>query len=282
MRPERETAPPSESAVSESEITAANDDQVKPTALPIGMGDLLAIMERPQSRPDARPVDLEAHSLANLVPTMSADDYKALVGDIRSRGLMHPVVLYEGKILDGRHRYRACIEVGRGIDFAEYTGKDPIGYVLSENLNRRHMTPGQISGIILKSDSLRQVAADAAARKTAGTNQYTPPKSLSPHGGEASAPLPKGKTTELLAKELGIGKSTLERVKRVQRRGAGTDAEADLGRDDRSRRRTDRSGTQGRNVPTPQGQATTTAAPRCIPRRDPPVREERETTRHPS
>jgi ParB-like chromosome segregation protein Spo0J len=108
------------------------------------MPDLMAIMARPQSRPDfIDPGDLHHHRMAALVPPMTPGEYRKLKADINDRGLMVPVVLYEGEILDGRHRYRACRELGRGVDFAEYMGDDPVGYVLAVNVHRRHLTQEQ-------------------------------------------------------------------------------------------------------------------------------------------
>lgn len=51
---------------------------------------------------------MDFHPIANLFPLMTGDEYLALVEDIRANGLLEPVVLYEGKILDGRNRYNAC------------------------------------------------------------------------------------------------------------------------------------------------------------------------------
>lgn len=108
------------------------------------MPDLPAMMERPQSRPDfVDPGDLEAHPLADLFPAMATDDLEALVNDIAERGLMQPIVLYEGKILDGRNRYWACRWIPRAAAFAEYTGNDPVGYVVAVNVHRRHLTASQ-------------------------------------------------------------------------------------------------------------------------------------------
>ena len=54
----------------------------------------------------------EIHELAALIPEMSADEFRGLCDDIRTNGLIEPIVLYEDRVLDGRHRYRACIETG--------------------------------------------------------------------------------------------------------------------------------------------------------------------------
>jgi len=88
---------------------------------------------------------MEVHEIANLFPMMDEVDFENLVNDITTNGYDEdrPIILYEGKILDGRNRYKAC--QGRLIEpkFKEYTGKDPVGYVISRNLNRRHLNASQ-------------------------------------------------------------------------------------------------------------------------------------------
>jgi len=88
-------------------------------------------------------MEYEIHELCAMFPLMPQDQFNALVDSIKDNGLLSPVVLYEGKILDGRHRYKACINLGLVPKFEEYGGEDPLGYVLAHNLSRRHLDESQ-------------------------------------------------------------------------------------------------------------------------------------------
>jgi hypothetical protein len=85
---------------------------------------------------------MEVHPLALTYPPMSAEEMEALVADITARGLRHPIIRYEGKILDGRNRYQACQLAGVVPVFVDYTGDDPLGEVNTQNLSR-DLTPAQ-------------------------------------------------------------------------------------------------------------------------------------------
>ena len=86
---------------------------------------------------------LEPHRLAVLFPSMGRYEYEELKDDILRNGLRMPIVLYEGRILDGRNRYLACKELGIPPRFVNYEGDDPEGVVASLNLQRRHLNPSQ-------------------------------------------------------------------------------------------------------------------------------------------
>ena len=85
----------------------------------------------------------EAHEIAKIFPKMQADELEALTLDIKQHGLIEPILLFEGKILDGRNRYSACIKANIEGMFAEYEGSDPVSHVLSLNLKRRHLDESQ-------------------------------------------------------------------------------------------------------------------------------------------
>jgi len=83
------------------------------------------------------------HEAANIFPLMEGTEFDELVQDIRDNGLRTPVELYEDKIIDGRNRYRACLEAGVEPLYVNVSPSDPVAYVLSKNLYRRRLTASQ-------------------------------------------------------------------------------------------------------------------------------------------
>ena len=83
------------------------------------------------------------HPLAECFPLLPLVELQTLALDIAKNGVIHPIVIFEGKILEGRNRYRACQMVGIVPSCEDYTGTDPRGYVISANAMRRDLTKGQ-------------------------------------------------------------------------------------------------------------------------------------------
>jgi hypothetical protein len=86
---------------------------------------------------------LEFHPLANIFPMMTAEETNALGEDMLKHAQREPIWLYEGKILDGRNRYNACILKEIEPRFTEFRGPDPLAFVVSANLHRRQLNAGQ-------------------------------------------------------------------------------------------------------------------------------------------
>jgi hypothetical protein len=109
----------------------------------------------------------EAHELALVFPPMSELEFAAFKEDIREQGQQEAIVLYEGKILDGLHRYRACRELGRDPRVVRFEGNPRAAaqLVLGRNFHRRHLTTSQRALIAAEMCKLRP-------RGNTGTSPY--------------------------------------------------------------------------------------------------------------
>lgn len=90
---------------------------------------------------------MEYHPHVKLFPPMLAEERETLKQDIAANGIHTPIILCEGKILDGRHRYEAAVELGMPhseIPFRELAkNEDPMRCALSANFHRRHLSASQ-------------------------------------------------------------------------------------------------------------------------------------------
>lgn len=92
------------------------------------------------------------HDYANLFPMLDAAAQDALRADVQEYGVREPVILFAGRILDGRNRYMAARDLGQDFPVADFEGTDAeaLSYVLSTNLHRRHLTESQRAAVAAK------------------------------------------------------------------------------------------------------------------------------------
>jgi len=134
---------------------------------------------------------LELHPLSAIFPRMHGAEFNALRDDIAANGLRESVVILDGQILDGGNRYRACLEVGVDPRLQEFHGPDPVAYVLSKNLHRRHLSPGQQAAIVASA----QDWAKAQTRGGNGSNQHDASKAATlPVSSDGDSPAPRRDT----------------------------------------------------------------------------------------
>ena len=98
----------------------------------------------------------EQHPFAAILPDMTPGQYRTLLQDIHRHGLLEPIVLFENKVLDGRHRLRACVEANVSARFVEFDGKDPVSFVITRNIHRRHLNKGQLALAAARAATLRK------------------------------------------------------------------------------------------------------------------------------
>jgi hypothetical protein len=123
------------------------------------------------------------HPVAELFPMLPDDELAELAEDIRINGLQQPIVLDEdGTLIDGRNRWAACQMVSVEPRFVTLNGADPVAYILSANVHRRHISAGQRAMIavvalgidsedFLRSKNAKEIAARMAAASQARISQ---------------------------------------------------------------------------------------------------------------
>lgn len=107
---------------------------------------------------------IDPHEYCSLFPALASTSLAALREDIRANGLVDPITLYHGKILDGRNRYSVCNDLGVTPKTVVFVGDDDaaLAFVISKNLARRHLNESQ-----------RALVAERLANIKNGENQHT-------------------------------------------------------------------------------------------------------------
>ncbi len=146
----------------------------------------------------------ETHRFADFIPVADDKDQYALRASITDIGLLEPIVLFEGAILDGRHRYKACQVVGVEPRFTDFEGDEEaaLQFVLARNVARRQLST--IQKLTLREKLMPEIVrlkAAAQARMEAGT-----PAS---QGG--------GRVVEAVADMIGVGTTTIKQFDAVKR-----------------------------------------------------------------
>lgn len=145
------------------------------------------------------------HALANLFPLLEGREFDELVADIKTNGLHEPIWIYQGEILDGRNRYRACIAGGVEVRTREYMGDSPVAFVWSLNGTRRQLNKSQLAMIAVK--MLEPLKAEAKKRQGARTDLNIP---TVPEGSGES-----GEAVAQAAALVGLGATSVYQAKAV-------------------------------------------------------------------
>lgn len=152
------------------------------------------------------------HPAAEIFPRMSTEEFNALKTDIQQHGVREPIWTCKGQILDGRHRVQACQELGRVILTREYTGNDPVSFVISLNLKRRHLNASQLAFVALEIERLEGEFAKQRQITLAGTRPNAKPDDL-----PELIPEGRGEARDKAAETIGINPHYVTDAKLIAR-----------------------------------------------------------------
>lgn len=162
---------------------------------------------------------MKTHSVADLFPLMSEGEYRGLKKDIQDNGQREPIWLHDGRIIDGRNRYRACRELGMEPATQEWDGKGSlVAFVVSLNLHRRHLTASQLGAVAVAADA--ELAKEAKERQRAGGAKGGSAKSAKDGKGNQRIDEPSIKqpqATEQAARLTGANRQYVSDAKKIQK-----------------------------------------------------------------
>lgn len=124
---------------------------------------------------------LEEHDLAAMFPRMTSDEIEELADGMMSSGVQRDdIVIFDGKILDGRHTRLAVKLAGMTPRYRQYdeaTEGPAWKYVRDRNLLRRNLDASQraaiVSGMLRFSDAHAGTVAELAAAADVSTRTMT-------------------------------------------------------------------------------------------------------------
>lgn len=154
----------------------------------------------------------EFHEAANIFP-MDDENLDSLAEDIKANGLQCPIELLDDYIVDGRRRYMACRMAGVKPDFVTVKPDDPIAYVVSLNLHRRHLTVSQRSMVMAR---VRKMYEDEAKGRQAEQAKRNQPQSQKVAN---LPPIEKKKSRDAAGEAIGVSGRSVDYASKVLRDG---------------------------------------------------------------
>ncbi len=151
---------------------------------------------------------LKRHPLSAVWGGMPPEQFAELVDDVREHGLLYPVVVLDGQVLDGWHRYRAALEAGVECPTRKFVDGDAAGYVIRNNALRRNLTASQRAAMIVKCREWKPLGAN---QNSGGSEPGSyPPADSSSEASESE-----------MAAEAGTSDRTIRDAKAAERAGLG-------------------------------------------------------------
>jgi hypothetical protein len=140
-------------------------------------------------------MDFSQHPLSAAFPSMGEDEFQALYDDIETQGQNEPIIIHDGMVLDGWNRYQVLKKAALPIKHKTFDGNDPVAFVQSQNLHRRHLTESQRAAAVVAVSAWRPAHREKKVATVATLS----------------------KTNEQMAKDAGVSVRTITDAKAAKR-----------------------------------------------------------------
>ena len=154
-----------------------------------------------------------------MLPLMSQGEFEQLKESIRTEGQHYPIIVSEElEVLDGHHRFRACVELGVEPDFEVKHFESKLlekKFVIEANLRRRHLNNFQLVELAVPLLEIEKALSKNQQTQKNKKRDTTVTETTEAEEDSFSAFDPKGRTAESVAKKAGVSTRTLERGKKI-------------------------------------------------------------------
>ena len=140
-------------------------------------------------------------------PRLSTREFANLTEDIRQHGVLTPILVYEGKIIDGHNRYRICKEYNIPFETKEMnfsSDGEAIVWIIKEQVGKRNLTPFQRCEMVLRYEP--EIRAELAERRKAAISYFRRTGEVMEAGSD---------TGTILGDMVGVSRHSIFRVKRI-------------------------------------------------------------------
>jgi len=147
------------------------------------------VATEPDAAKQVATMDLKQHPLSAAWPPMPDDEFQLLVDSIDDLGVLNPITIADGMVLDGWNRYRAATQLLMPCPQVHFDeSMDIVKFVDAQNDSRRHITKSQRAAAV--------VIMHGYVRPNRPKNKQVPGTYLS--------------TVAALAAEAGVGDKTIK------------------------------------------------------------------------
>jgi hypothetical protein len=157
------------------------------------------------------------HPTAGIFNLLEDEELQELVQSIRDNGLLHPIKIHDGQIIDGRNRATACMMAGVKPRYEDANVQGSLAdYVFAANYHRRQLT-----------DGARQLAAGRYKEETAKEAKERQREQAKRNQPQASSqkvatlpPIEKQKARDVAGEKFNVSGKTVDAAAKVLKQGS--------------------------------------------------------------